>query len=210
MNKRVIIADDHTIMTEGLVMLLKNIDGYDVVKIAYDGNDVLDYLSNNPADLILMDINMPNLDGISATEIIKSKYPKTKILILSMHDKEGYIKNAIQAGADGYVLKNTDKDELILAIEFLIAGKTYFSQEVTSKLVSKLRTTDANKGIILSKREKLILQLLSDGFTSSEIAKKISASRHTVETYRKNLLLKFDARNVSELVKKSLNTGFIV
>ncbi|MDH5598324.1 MAG: response regulator transcription factor [Cyclobacteriaceae bacterium] len=209
MNKRVIIADDHTIMTEGLVMLLKNIDGYDVVKIAHDGEEVIEYLSNNPADLILMDINMPKLDGIEATEIIKSKYPKTKILILSMHDKEGYIKNAIQAGADGYVLKNTDKEELILAIEFLIAGKTYFSQEVTSKLVSKLRMNEPNQGIMLSKRERAILQLLSDGYTSSEIAKKITASRHTVETYRKNLLIKFDARNVSELVKKSINTGFI-
>ena len=209
MKKRVIIADDHTIMTEGLVMLLKNIEGYEVVKIAHDGNEVLDYLSNNTADLILMDINMPNLDGIETTEIIKSKYPKTKILILSMHDKEGYIKNAIQAGADGYVLKNTDKEELIIAFEFVTSGKTYFSQEVTSKLVYKLRTSESNQGIMLSKREKEILQLLSDGYTSSEIAKKITASRHTVETYRKNLLLKFDARNVSELVKKSINTGFI-
>ena len=205
---KIILVDDHQMIREGLSALLSDIDDIEIVKMASGGKEVLHYLKNNEADLVLMDINMPKMDGIQATEAIKKKHKSVKVLILSMHNKEGFVKNAIKVGADGYILKNTGKKELLLAIDYITNGKTYFSQEVTKTLISNMRVGQP-QGIILSKKEKEVLELLSDGNTTIEIADKLVLSQYTIETYRRNLLLKFEVKNVSELIKISMRQGFI-
>ncbi len=205
---KIILADDHQMIREGLSALLKGEEDIQIVKTASNGKEVLDYLGKEDADLVLMDINMPELDGLQTTKEIQNLHPKVKVLIMSMHNKEGYIKNAIEVGAKGYILKNTGKNELLMAIDHVMNGKTYFSQEVTEILVSNIRVGHP-EGIMLTKREKEILELLGDGHTTIEIADRIVASQHTVETYRRNLLLKFEAKNVSELIKRSMKEGFI-
>lgn len=206
---KIIIADDHQIITDGLLSILNQIPETEVVGSVSNGKEVLDLLKKEPADIVIMDINMPEMDGIQATKLIKKNYPKVKVLILSMYDKEGFIKNTIEVGADGYVLKNTGKDELITAIEYISSGRTYFSQEVTQTLVHQMRTAGSPEGVHISPKEKDILELMAEGLTSHEIAEKISASYHTVETHRKNLLIKFDAKNASVLIKKAMDKGFI-
>jgi len=205
---KILLADDHQMIREGMSALLSDVENIDIVTTASNGKEVLEYLKTEPVDLILMDINMPELDGIQTTKKIRRLFPKVKVLILSMHNKEGYIKNAIDVGAKGYILKNTGKTELLLAIDHIIEGHTYFSQEVTETLIKNIGAGNPD-GITMSKKEKNILELLSDGFTTAEIAETLVASQHTIETYRRNLLLKFKAKNVSELIKISMKEGFI-
>jgi DNA-binding NarL/FixJ family response regulator len=205
---KIILADDHQMIREGMSALLSDVEDIEIVHTASNGKEVLDYLKKENADLVLMDINMPDLDGLQATKKISKQYPKVKVLILSMHNKEGYIKNAIEVGARGYMLKNTGKKELLLAIDHIMNGGTYFSQDVTQTLVNNMRAGNPD-GVTLTAKEKDVLELLSDGFTTAEIAEKLVASQHTIETYRRNLLLKFDAKNVSELIKISMQGGFI-
>lgn len=207
---RIIIADDHQMIVEGLASLLNDVPEIDIVGSAANGEEVLKIIKNNVADLILMDINMPKLNGIDTTLEIKKNYKEIKILIVSMHNKEGFVKNAIEAGADGYILKNTGKAELLLAIDYIMNGKTYYAQDVTQTLVTKMRTNGDLEGFSLSTKEKQILQLLANGKTSQEIAVEIVSSEHTINTYRKNLLVKFDAKNVPELIKKSIWEGYIL
>ena len=205
---KIILADDHQMIREGMSALLSNTEGIEIVKTASDGNEVLEVLKKQEADLVLMDINMPMMDGIQTTKAIKKTYKKVKVLILSMHNKEGFIKNAIEVGADGYILKNTGKSELLLAIERIMDGSTYFSQEVTETLINNMRV-GKSEGVTLTKKEKDVLEMLSNGHTTAEIADKLVASQHTIETYRRNLLLKFSAKNVSEMIKISMKEGFI-
>jgi DNA-binding NarL/FixJ family response regulator len=205
---RIILADDHQMIREGISALLSNTAGIEIVRTASDGKEVLSALRGREVDLVLMDINMPELDGIQTTKAIKKTHKNVKVLILSMHNKEGFIKNAIEVGADGYILKNTGKSELLLAIERIMSGNTYFSQAVTETLVNNMRVGRSD-GVTLTKREKDILELLSNGHTTAEIADKLVASQHTIETYRRNLLLKFSAKNVSEMIKISMKEGFI-
>jgi DNA-binding NarL/FixJ family response regulator len=205
---KIILADDHQMIREGMSALLSDVDNIEIVATASNGKEVLEYLKKESANLVLMDINMPELDGLQTTKKISKQYPKVKVLILSMHNKEGYIKNAIEVGASGYILKNTGKKELLLAIDHINTGGTYFSQDVTNTLVNNMRAGHSD-GVTLTTKEKAVLELLSDGFTTVEIAEKVVASQHTIETYRRNLLLKFEAKNVSELIKISMKEGFI-
>lgn len=207
---KIIIADDHQMIVEGLASLLEDVPDIEIVLFASNGKEVLKYLNKHKVDLILMDINMPVLNGIETTIKVKEDHSEVKVLVISMHSKEGYVKNAIEAGADGYILKNTGAEELMLAIEYIMNGKTYYSQEVTQRLVSRMRTIDDPEGITLSPKEKEILKLLANGQTSHEIAIQTASSEHTINTYRKNLLVKFNAKNVSQLIKKVVSEGYIM
>ena len=206
---RVVIADDHRIVSTGLKSIFSKEHGFETVLLACNGVEVINFLKRNSTDMVLMDINMPLLDGIETTKIVKKDYPDVKVLILSMHDREGYIKSAIQAGADGYILKSAEGGELLKAATQIMVGNTYFSQEVTATLIKRMRLYGESEGIVLTEKEKATLRLISDGYTSLQIAEKLFVSRHTIETYRKNLLLKFEAKNVSELVKIAITEGFI-
>ncbi len=205
---KLIIADDHEILANGMASILARHSDFEMLGTAENGRVVLDMMAINPADVIIMDLNMPELDGIETTQILKKKYPKVKILILSMFDREGYIQNALDVGVDGYVLKNIGEKEIILAIHRLLEGKTYFSQDVMEKVALKMRH-EPEPGIRLSATERKMLIYLSEGDTSGEISEKMNLATNSVMSYRKLLLQKFEAKNVSHMIKMAFEMGYL-
>lgn len=205
------VADDHTILVDGIVQILNANPKYHVVGTANNGQEVVDIVKKERVDVIIMDINMPIMDGIDATEIISENYEDTKVLIMSMHNKAGYIQNAIKAGASGYILKNTSPDELEEAISRVLEGGSYFSQDVSTLMAMSMRgVTEKEVTIKLSRQEKLLLRLLSEGHTSDEISERMKTSVHTISSYRRNLLIKFDAKNVTQLIALAIKDGFLL
>lgn len=207
----IVVADDHTILVDGIVQILSANPKYHIVATANNGQEVIDIVKRGRVDIIIMDINMPIMDGIDATEIISENFEETKVLIMSMHNKAGYIQNAIKAGASGYILKNTSPDELEEAISRVLEGGSYFSQDVSTLMAMSMRgVTEKEASIKLSRQEKLLLRLLSEGHTSEEISDKMDTSVHTISSYRRNLLIKFDAKNVTQLIALAIKDGFLL
>lgn len=207
---RILIADDHKIMAEGLETLISNVPDFEVVGKACNGEEVLRFLRLNEVDLVIMDVSMPELDGLITTQKVKEIYgSKVKVLILTMHDMEGFIKEAIEAGTDGYILKNTGADEMIKAISEIVAGGTYFAQNVIQKITKKMSVVGETEGVELSDKEKKILPLLCDGLTPKLIGEQLNYSEHTIVTYKRSLFTKFEVHTVQELVKKAILKGYI-
>lgn len=207
----IVVADDHTILVDGIVQILNANPQYHVVGTANNGQEAVDIVKKERVDVIIMDINMPIMDGIDATEIISENFEETKVLIMSMHNKAGYIQNAIKAGASGYILKNTSPDELEEAITRVLEGGSYFSQDVSTLMAMSMKgVTDQEKVIKLSRQEKLLLRLLSEGYTSEEVATQMDISVHTISSYRRNLLIKFEAKNVTQLIAVAIKDGFLL
>jgi len=205
----VVIADDHEILAYGIESML-NKDQYHIVATVNDGKAVIKILNSKPVDIILMDIDMPKINGIEATKIINEQFTDTKVLILSMHDEEAFIQNAIEAGANGYILKSTSLYELDKAIKRIIDGHSFFSQEVSSTIALKMRLNkNTEEEVKLSKIEKQVLLLLSEGFTSDEISIKMEINTHTINSYRRNMLNKFNAKNVTNLIALAFKKGLI-
>lgn len=207
---KLIIADDHEILANGIASMLSKNPEFKICGTATNGREVLDMLKQQPVDLVILDMNMPKLNGIETTIEIKDKFPNTKVLILSMFDREGYIQNALDVGVDGYVLKNVNEKEIDSAIYRIMNGKTYFSQDVMEKMANKMRVYgETEGGVKLSDVERKILQFISEGDTSDEIAVKLETSTHSVMSYRKMLLQKFEAKNVSHLIKVAFERGYL-
>lgn len=205
---KLIIADDHEILANGMASILSKQVDFEMLGTASNGREVLDMMEINPAHVIIMDLNMPELDGIETTQILKKKYPKVKVLILSMFDREGYIQSALDIGVDGYVLKNIGEKEIISAIHRILEGKTYFSQDVMEKVAIKMRH-EPEQGIKLSATERKMLKYLSEGDTSGEISDKMNLATNSVMSYRKLLLQKFEAKNVSHMIKMAYEKGYL-
>ncbi|MFQ3214172.1 MAG: two-component system nitrate/nitrite response regulator NarL [Marivirga sp.] len=207
---RLAIADDHEILASGIASMLSKYDEFEILGTAKDGQELLKFVKSTRIDFVIMDMNMPILNGIETTEILKKEFPSIKVLILSMFDREGYIQNALDAGVDGYLLKNVDEKEMVVAIKRIMQGKTYFSQDVMEKMANKMRIYgETEGGVKLSETERKILNFLGQGDTSDEIAVKLDQSPHTVVSYRKMLLQKFEAKNVSHLIKMAFERGYI-
>ncbi|WP_321300312.1 response regulator transcription factor [Marinifilum fragile] len=207
---KVIIVDDHKMFRSGLRFLLSNIPNITVIGEASNGKEFLKMAENETIDIALMDINMPEMNGIEATRIAMEKYPDLKVIVLSMHGEEEYYDQMLEAGVKGFLLKNSDADELIAAIEAVIAGKSYFSQELLvdildQKRLQKLRT-DAVK---LSTRELEVLKLICDGFSNAEIAEHLFISHRTVDRHRANLLSKTGCKNSTSLVMYAVKNKII-
>jgi DNA-binding NarL/FixJ family response regulator len=207
---KVIIVDDHKMFRSGLRFLLSNIPNVTVIGEASNGKEFLDMAENETIDIALMDINMPEMNGIDATRIAMEKYPNLKVIVLSMHGEEEYYDQMLDAGVKGFLLKNSDADELIAAIEAVIAGKSYFSQELLvdildQKRLQKLRT-DAVK---LSTRELEVLKLICDGFSNAEIAEQLFISHRTVDRHRANLLSKTGCKNSTSLVMYAVKNKIV-
>jgi DNA-binding NarL/FixJ family response regulator len=205
---KLIIADDHEILANGMASILAKQPDFEMLGTAKNGVEVLDMMSKNPAHVIIMDLNMPEMDGIETTQILKKKYPKVKVLILSMFDREGYIQSALDIGVDGYVLKNIGETEIVSAIHRILEGKTYFSQDVMEKVALKIRN-EPEPGIKMSVTERKILKFLSEGDTSGEISDKLDLATNSVMSYRKLLLQKFEAKNVSHMIKMAYEKGYL-
>ena len=210
---RIIIADDHQLFIEGIQALVKSMKNIEIVAEVANGQLLIETLEHTACDLILMDINMPILDGIEATKQIKKTHPNIKILMLTMFSSKDYIEKLLRAGADGYLLKNTDIVELKEAIDTLMEGNSYFSKEVTERIMEglqKKKHEDKSKHLIeLTEREIDVLKLIVQEFTTAEIAEKLYISTHTVETHRKNLISKLNVRNIAGLVKYAMQNGFV-
>lgn len=200
-------------LIDGIRVLLEGVEAFKVVGQATNGFEVLDFIEKEPVDLIIMDINMKDMDGVAATREVKKKYPDIKILMLSMFGSKDYIEKVLRAGADGYILKNKGKEELQAAIETVMDGRSYFSPEVTERIMDGLqrkKTLETDPMLVeLTEREKDVLKLLVQEMTSNEIAEKLCISFHTVETHRKNLISKLPVKNTVGLVKYAIDIGLI-
>ncbi|OIP01134.1 MAG: hypothetical protein AUJ97_07355 [Bacteroidetes bacterium CG2_30_32_10] len=202
---KVIIVDDHLMVRTGLSLILKDNDKLSVIAEAVDGDDFLHLLNNHSPDVVLMDINMPKMNGFEATKAAILRRPDLKIIALSMHDDEEYIESMMQAGAKGFLLKTVKADELYKAIEMVMAGENFFSQDVMKVLTKKLYSkTIEGEQIIINPREKEVLILLCNGLSTQEIAEKLNISPRTVESHRAHLLEKTNSKNTISLVLYAL------
>lgn len=204
----ILIADDHEIVVEGLCSLLEDEKDIKILGEASNGEEVLPILKNNSIDVAVLDISMPKMDGLDLTKFIKSNYPNVKILILTMHNEIGFIRRIIEAGADGYILKNKGKEELVNAIHALCKGNEYLGEEVTKTLFSSIRNSNVYGEVKFTKREKEVLKLIANGNTTKDIAKILPIAPTTIETYRRNLIEKTGAKNSKGLVKFAIENGY--
>lgn len=209
---KVLLVDDHQLILDGLKSLLKNADELVVAGEANNGSEALRFLGLLNVDVVLMDIDMPVMNGIDALREIKRIKPETKVIILSMHDESGMIKNLLAIGADGYILKSTTQDELIQAIMKVAAGGKYFSSEVTLSLLnasqSVLQTTkQLTENLTI--REEEILRLIAGGFSNKEIGTRLFISHRTVDTHRTNLMKKLNVVNIAGLISYAIKNSLI-
>lgn len=195
---------------DGLKALLSEEDNIKVVGHALSGQQVIEFLKSNydTVDLIILDINMPNTDGIETANYIHKNYSRIKILILTMYNKPLFIKNLVEVGVSGYILKNTGKEELLLGINKIINGEDYFSPEVTKTIMTSFKGKFSVSEAQLTKRECEILRLLAKAHTTAEIAEQLFLSPYTIDTHRKNLLSKLNLKNTPALVKYAIENGY--
>lgn len=206
---RLLIADDHQVLIDGFKSIFDYEEGIHVVATALNGQEVLDHLKDIEVDVILLDINMPVLNGVETTKRITKKYPRVKVIALSMYDQQSYFKRMMQYGARGYLLKNDPIDEILTAINTVMEGQRYISEKLRDQLSSIEFLTGSKQDVEISARELDVLKLISEGMTDTEMAEKLFISSHTVNSHRKNLLSKFNAKNSAVLVKKALEKGLI-
>lgn len=208
---KILIADDHTIIRNGLKLMLDKNTKFKIVGDVNSGKGAVDFIDKNPTqvDVVLMDIDMPDMNGIEATKILTAKHPHIKILALTMHEEEKFINDMINAGALGYILKETDIPELIQAIENTASGKKYYSNEVSITMINALMKKGTDNGNDLSKRELEVLKLIASGMTNKEAGEKLFISARTVESHRRNVLDKLDFKNTSELIRYAIENDLI-
>jgi DNA-binding NarL/FixJ family response regulator len=212
---RILLADDHAILRSGLRLLLERESDFTVAGEAGDGRAALDWLSRDTADVAVMDVGMPGLNGIEATTHIAHLYPRIAIVMLSMHSDETYVLRCLRAGARGYILKEAAEHELIAAIRAVTGGKSYFSPKVKRLLqqdhVARLqRTGGADSFDLLTEREREILQLIAEGNGNKEVATRLYLSVYTVETHRKNILEKLKLHGTADLILYAVRKGLVV
>lgn len=211
---RIIVVDDHPIVRDGLRMALDSIEHLHVIDVASNGLEALVMIKKNQPDILLTDISMPEMNGLELTAEVVKKYPLIRVIILSMHDHETYINNCIQAGAHGYLLKDSEKSELILAIEKVSIGEKYFSKNVSQILVNGLYKDTSNKGedensCRLSKREAQVLQIIAEGLSNKEIATRLFLSIRTVGAHRYNIMQKMGVKNTAEMIRVGVKMKLI-
>ena len=206
MTIRIIIADDHQLFIDGIKSILSKAIDISIVGEANNGLEVIKLLENNiQTDIILTDIRMPILDGVSLTKTLTKEYPKIKVLALSMFDQTVDVIEMLEAGAKGYVTKNVEKKELILAIHTLIKGSYYFSKNLPKEIENWFnKDNTVQKDTFLTKREEEILQFIVKGRTSMQMAKYLKLSKYTIDTHRKNIHKKLGIKSNTGLVKYAL------
>jgi DNA-binding NarL/FixJ family response regulator len=204
MKNKVFIVDDHYIVIEGIRSLLEREKDIEWMGHAMNAASCLGFLQRQQPDVILMDINMPDMSGIDLCKQVKEKYPSVFIIGLSTFNQQSFIQKMMDNGASGYVLKNATSDELLEAINTVCRGKIYMSFEVSE-------TIKNNPGahIVLTRREKEVLKLIAEGMTNNEIAQNLFISASTIDTHRKNLLEKFDAKNTALLIRMATQMQII-
>ena len=211
---RILLADDHTLMRRGLRALLERQNGFAVVAEAADGREAVEIAAAVSPDVAVIDIGMPNLNGIEAARRITEKRPETAVVILSMHADESYVLRALKSGARGYLLKDSPEEDLIHAIRAVHNGKAFFSPEISKMLAEDYMRQMRQRGVedsyeLLTPREREILQMLGEGNSNKEVATKLNLSLHTVETHRGNLLEKLNLHSTAELILYAVRRGIV-
>jgi DNA-binding NarL/FixJ family response regulator len=211
---RLFIVDDHALIRDGMRALLSNTKGLQIVGDAANGQELLDQLPTAPADVVLMDLNMPVLDGFATLPLLRERFPQVAALVLTMLAHERYIGQAFDAGAAGYILKSTDQAEIVAAIQAVATGKRFLSSEIGLALLQKIlhpevASTEVKNTEALSYRELEVLRLIGEGLTNTAIAERLFVSRRTVETHRQNILEKTQMKNTAALVKYAMDHGLL-
>lgn len=209
---RVFIADDHAVLREGLVSMLAAESGFEIAGVAAGGAETLARIGEAQADVLLLDINLGDMSGVEVARLVREKHPAVRILALTMFDKGSYIQQMLRSGAQGYILKNAGKQEILEAITAVFRGELFLDRQVSDSLMNSLRnirTGGAPEIPDLTRREKEVLRLIVGEFTTQEISEKLFISLNTVESHRKNLLSKLNARNIAGLVRIALEKGLL-
>ena len=207
MSIEIIVVDDHQLFREGLISLISKDEDLEVVAGVSNGKELFEFMdSHGNPDILLLDLTMPEMDGFEVLQKLKSKYSKTKAIAISMHDDGNYIVKCVRAGAYGYLLKNTDEEELFEAIHTVYDGQKYFNEHISSKMIN-LISIEGDMTKAISKKESEILGLISEGLTTKQIAHKLFISTRTVETHRTNMMKKLDVKNTAQLIKKASELG---
>jgi DNA-binding NarL/FixJ family response regulator len=206
---RLLIADDHNILLEGIVSLLRTEPSFLVAGIAANGYEVLELVDKNNYDVCLLDINMPRLDGMETAKILRVRKPALKIIILTTYNDKEIIAELLHTGVSGYLLKNSDRQELVEAIKKVMNGRYYFSSEVEKIILQGLGEKKKSEAVTLTDRELEVVRLLAKEYTNDRIATALHISYRTVETHRKNIMQKTQAKNLAGLVKFAISNGLI-
>jgi DNA-binding NarL/FixJ family response regulator len=206
-----VIADDHKLVLEGLQLMLDEEKEINIVGFAHNGKEALEIIAKSSVDILLLDLNMPIMNGLEVCKVLKKKQSDVKIIILSMMDEVKLIQKLIEHGASGYLLKNSGKEEILNAIKKVDNGEKYFEKDVLMQLLSNGNSSTKRKSLMpkISKREKEILKLIMDELTSLEIGQKLFISLGTVETHRRNLINKLGVRNTAGLVRKAIDYNLV-
>ncbi|CAM4354400.1 response regulator [Zobellia nedashkovskayae] len=212
MKYNLIIADDHKMFIDGLLSILSDAPEFSVTTTAKNGAQVIKYLEingTNELHLLITDLSMPEMDGIELNRMVKEKYPNLKTLVVSMHIDGGMIEKLIQNNVDGYVPKNAEKEELLTAMRTIVKGEKYFSQEIKRAYTNAMFENKKQEEVNLTDREKQVLKLIANEYTTQEIADELFLSKHTIESYRKNLISKLQVKNLAGLTKHAIKIGLL-
>ena len=208
---RVLVADDHGLMRAGLRALLEEIAGFEVVGEAADGYEALKIIRELRPDVALVDISMPGLNGLETAGLVARDIPRTRVLLISMHKDEEYVRQALLSGAAGYLLKDAERAELELAVRAVARGDTWFSPAV-SRVVAAFARGDAGPRVpfeLLTPRQRQVLQLIAEGQSTKEIAERLQISAKTVETHRAQLIKRLGVHGVPALVRYAIRVGIV-
>jgi len=213
----VLIVDDHKIIRDGIKSLLQDVENIKILGEASNGLEAIEFFKNQPTDVVIMDIRMPEMSGIETTKYLTENYPGVKVLALTMHDEEAFIYKMLNAGASGYLLKNVGKEEFVTAINKIYKGENYFSLDMATKMITNMMFAKPNDtsehveddDMQLTKREIEVIKLIAEGLTSQDIADKLFISPRTVDTHRRNLLQKLNVKNTAELIKFAIKHNIV-
>ncbi len=210
---RLLIVDDHQMLLDGIRALLQDVPSFQIVAEAHNGNQALEELKKTPVDIVVTDISMPDMNGIELTQKIKSDYPDIKVLTLSMFSEKQTIREMVDAGVSGYILKNTGKEELVGALTKIASGGIYFGDEVTNEMMRMMSDNDREQvkktAVTLTFREKEILKLITKEYSNVQIATELFISERTVETHRKNIFRKTNTKGIVGLIKYAYEYNLI-
>jgi len=208
----ILIADDHQLLIDGIKATLAGVEDMNIVAEVNNGYQVLEQLETElKVDIILMDINMPKLDGLSCTKMVRKKFPDVRIIALSQYDEKRFVKQMMKNGASGYLLKDSGKETLVKAIRTVFGGEPYFCERLSMRLINMELKMQDTKSLFpkLSKRELEILRLIGRELSSQEIADKLFISFHTVESHRANLMSKAGVKNTAGLIRWATENDFL-
>lgn len=210
MKSRVLLVDDHQIVLDGLKRIITDSNAFEVMGNVNSGHQALQLLQHMPVDLLLTDLDMPEMHGSDLVKRVKESYPEIKVIVLSMHTDPVLVKELVSIGADGFLVKTTSEEEIILALKKVAQGQQYYSTDITTSLMNQTsHVSDIQKKFQLTQRELEILQLVADGFSTKEIGEQLFISIRTVDSHRLSIMKKLDVKNIAELVRFAFKNALI-